>query len=110
MIAVVSETSDPTPPSVDRPEGKPTTTQVLHVDGCRVVQVKEPDRDGYAALQLGAGPQRFEAAWSSPRRASRRGGNFLGGRRGGAGPTGAEERSQIWDKIRNVTFPTGPSA
>lgn len=31
---------------------------VLHVDGCRVVQVKENERDGYTALQLGAGTRK----------------------------------------------------
>lgn len=31
---------------------------VLHVDGCRVVQVKEAAKEGYTALQLGAGTRK----------------------------------------------------
>lgn len=38
--------------------GNRVALTVLHVDGCRVVQVKEKDKEGYTALQLGAGSRK----------------------------------------------------
>lgn len=50
---------------------------ILHVDGCRVIQVKTPDKEGYAGLQVGAGTRKakhlnkpkighLERWWSPP--------------------------------------------
>ena len=36
-------------------DGSHVPVTVLKVDGCTVVAVRQPERDGYAALQLGAG-------------------------------------------------------
>ncbi len=36
-------------------EGQHVPVTVLHVDGCQVVAVRNQDKDGYIALQLGAG-------------------------------------------------------
>ena len=36
-------------------EGQHVPVTVLHVDGCQVVAVRNQDKDGYTALQLGAG-------------------------------------------------------
>jgi len=47
--------------------GRRHALTVLHVDQCRVVQVKRPERDGYAALQLGAGAVKPERATKARR-------------------------------------------
>lgn len=44
-------------PVWDRWGGRHPCT-VLHLDNCRVVQVKRPETDGYCALQLGVGTQK----------------------------------------------------
>ena len=36
-------------------DGQHVPVTVLHVDGCQVVAVRNQDKDGYTALQLGAG-------------------------------------------------------